>query len=739
MANNRKNQSHVTNAMRKKTLIVVVLACLCFAAVAANMFRIQILNYEKYKTRATQIQLRETELSAKRGTIYDSNMKVLAQTATVWTIFVSPAESKEAQHQTIAQGLSRILEVDEQTILNKLQRTSSYYEIVKQKVDKPLADEVIRFCKENKLSGVNIVEDYKRYYPYGEFAATILGFCGSDNQGLAGLESYYDEELTGENGRVIAAKNGWGEDMGYGNEVISETRNGYSLVTTIDETVQHYLEKHLALNAEKHGALEGAAGIVMNVKTGAILAMANYPAYDPNEPYALVDEELYNSIMAITDDAERNQAMSRARQKQWRNKAVNDLYEPGSVFKVITASAAIDAGTETLYSTFNCTGAVQIENRIMKCSQTWGHGHETFSQALINSCNPAFIDIGTTMGKDTFFDYFYSFGMAEKTGIDLPGEQNSLHYTAETHTAVTLASSAFGQSNKVTPIQMITAIAAAVNGGNLVTPHLVSKMLDDDGNVVKDMTPEIRRQVISEETSKTIRNILKENVDTSAHRAYVAGYRVGGKSGTSQKLDTPQDDDYIASFVGVAPCDDPEIAVLILFDTPTGADGYYGGILAGPVVGALMGEILPYLGVEQVFSAEERKLVTVTTPSITGYHITDAAVKLQQSGLSIKTVGNGDTVISQYPAYGQKITTGSTIIAYTEQGEATMVTVPDLRDKSPQSVNSTLSAMGLNITEQGAYSGTNGVRVQSQSPNAGDKVPMGSTITITYYDPTYVE
>jgi len=739
MANNRKNQSHVTNAMRKKTMFVAMCACLCFVIVAANMFRIQILNYEKYKTRATQIQLRETELSARRGTIYDANMKVLAQTATVWTIFVSPAESKTDQHRTIARGLSEILEVDEETILTKLGRTSSYYEIIKQKVDKPVADEVIRFCKDNKLSGVNIVEDYKRYYPYGDFAATILGFCGSDNQGLAGLESYYDEELTGENGRVIAAKNGWGEDMGYGNEVISETRDGYSLVTTIDETVQHYLEKHLALNAEKHGALEGAAGIVMNVKTGAILGMANYPSYDPNEPYALVDEELYNSIMAITDDTQRSRAMSRARQKQWRNKAVNDLYEPGSVFKIITASAAIDTGKETLNSTFNCTGSVQVENRIMKCAQTWGHGHETFTQALINSCNPAFISIGTNLGKDLFYDYFYSFGLAEKTGIDLPGEQNSLHYTADNHTAVTLASSAFGQSNKITPIQMITAVAAAVNGGNLVTPHLVSQLLDTEGNVVQDLTPEVRRQVVSEETSKTIRNILKQNVDTNARRAYVAGYRVGGKSGTSEKLDTPLDNDYIASFVGVAPCDDPEIAVLILFDTPTGEDGYYGGILAAPVVGALMGEILPYMGIEQVFSAEEAKLVSVTVPSVTGYHITDAAVKLQQAGLAIKTVGNGDTVISQFPAYGQKVTAGSTIIAYTEQGEATMVTVPDLRDKSPRSVNSTLNAMGLNITEQGAYSGNSGVRVQSQSPNAGDKVPMGTTITVTYYDPTYVE
>ena len=349
MANNRKNQTHVTNQMRRRSIVLTVCATLCFCVVIAKMFNIQIVNYEKYKGRATEIQLRETEVSAKRGTIYDSNMKILAQTATVWTISVSPKDSKPEQHRTIADGLAEILEVDEQSVLEKLGK-NNYYQLIKQKVDKPVADKVIEFCQENDLSGVNVIEDYKRYYPYGEFASTILGFCGSDNQGLAGLESFYDEELTGEKGRVIAAKNGWGMDMGIKSEVLSETKDGYSLKTTIDETVQHYLEKHLALNAEKHGALEGAAGIVMNVKTGAILGMANYPAYNPNEPYALTNDSLYNQIMAIVNDEERNAAMSTARQKQWRNKAVNDLYEPGSVFKIVTASAALDAGTESLSS-----------------------------------------------------------------------------------------------------------------------------------------------------------------------------------------------------------------------------------------------------------------------------------------------------------------------------------------------------------------------------------------------------
>ena len=740
MDNNKRNQTAVTNSIRQRTIVLAGVAMLCFAVVVANMFRIQILNYEKYKTLATQIQLRETELSAKRGVIYDANMKVLAQSATVWTIFVSPAESDEEQHELIARGLSEILEVDKETILKKLQKTASYYEVVKQKVDKPVADKVSEFCNENDIAGVNIAEDYKRYYPYGNFAATILGFCGSDNQGLAGLESYYDEELTGEKGRIISAKNGLGLDMGVDYEIMNESKDGYSLQTTIDETIQHYLEKRLKLAAEEHKVEEGSVGIVMNVKTGAILAMAVYPAFDPNDPYTLVDSRLYESLMSIENDEERTRAISRARQKQWRNKAVNDLYEPGSVFKIVTASAALDSGSSSLASTFNCTGSVKVEDTVMRCSQTYGHGFETFSQALINSCNPAFIDIGLTMGKETFYDYFYSFGLAEKTGIDLPGEQKSIYYTDKTHTNVSLASCAFGQSNKITPIQMITAVATAVNGGNLVTPHLVSNLLDSEGNVVEELTPPVRRQVISEDVSRTICSILQENVKNgNGKNAYVAGYRIGGKSGTSQKLDTEREDDYIASFVGVAPCDDPEIAILILFDTPMGESGYYGGQLAGPVVGGLMGEVLPYLGIEPVYSADEQSRANVIVSSITGYNITDAAVKLQRAGLKVKTVGSGDTVISQYPAYGTSVAAGSTIIAYTEVGASSMVTVPDLVGKNPSATYSALTALGLNIKEEGAYSGNSGVTVSAQSPAAGDKVPMGTVVTVTYMDKSSLE
>ena len=561
-----KVQTRVTNSMRLRALWLIGIFFVCVSFIVINMVNIQIINYEDYKAKASSIQLRDTKISPKRGTIYDANMKVLAQSATVWTVFVSPAESDEEQHQRIAEKLEEILGADPQKTLAKLEKTSSYYEVIEYKIDKPEADAIRLWCDEEDILGVNLVEDYKRYYPYGSFAATILGFCGTDNQGLAGLESYYDEELTGVQGRVISAKNGWGLDMGYEYEELNAAQDGYSLVTTIDETVQHFLEKHLSQKVKEYNVQCRAVGIVMNVKTGAILAMSNKPDFDPNDPFTIYDADVAAAIEAITDTEKYNNEVSQARQSQWRNKAVSDLYEPGSVFKIITASAALDSGAATEYSSFYCKGHVSVGGWTIGCNNRAGHGPLTFTQALIESCNPSFIDMGQRMGIETFVDYFESFGLSEKTGIDLPGEQKSIVYNAQTMTETNLASNSFGQTFKVTPVQMITAVATAVNGGNLVTPHLVSKLVDSEGNTVQDLTPEVKRQVISEEVSAKICGMLLENGTTgNAQHSKVPGYRVGGKSGTSQKLDTAMDDDYIASYVGVAPCDDPEIAILIFF------------------------------------------------------------------------------------------------------------------------------------------------------------------------------
>lgn len=732
--NRKKAQTRVTNEMRKRVLFVAV----CFFAfcclIVGNMFNIQVLNYEEYKAKASSIQLRDTEISPKRGTIYDRNMKVLAQSATVWTVFVSPAESEPEQHERIAEKLSELLDVSYDGIIEKLGKTKSYYQVIKYKIDKPEADAIREFCQEEDIAGVNLVEDFKRYYPYGDFAATILGFCGTDNQGLAGLEAYYDEELTGVQGRVISAKNGWGLDMGYEYEELNAAQNGYSLVTTIDETIQHFLEKRLTSKVEDYNVQCRAVGIVMNVKTGAILAMSTKPDFDPNDPFTIYDEEVAAAIELITDETEKSEAISQARQSQWRNKAVSDLYEPGSVFKIITASGALDSGAATLNSGFYCKGSVEVGGWNIGCNLRSGHGPLTFTKALIESCNPSFIDMGQRMGIETFVEYFESFGMSEKTGVDLPGEQKSITYNAETMTETSLASNSFGQTFKVTPIQMITAVATAVNGGQLVQPHIVSQLVDDEGNVVEDLTPEPKRQVISEEVSEMICDILYKNGNTedgNARHSYVAGYRVGGKSGTSQKLDTEMDDDYIASCVGVAPCDDPEIAVLIFFDEPR-TTSCYGGTLAGPVVGELMGEILPYLGIEPVYTEAEKANVSVTVPSVTGQDLTTARVSLQRSGFTVKVMGNGNSVVSQFPQNPSKIQKGGIIVLYTEADtESMMVTVPNVLNYSPSQAESTLNGLGLNVQFTGVSKNNADAVVSEQSIPDGDKIPMGTTVEIT--------
>ena len=470
----------------------------------------------------------------------------------------------------------------------------------------------------------------------------------------------------------------------------------------------------------------------MNVKTGAILAMSTEPDFDPNDPFTIYDEDIAAAIEQITDETEKNNAISQARQSQWRNKAVSDLYEPGSVFKIITASSSLDSGAATLGSSFYCKGYVSVGGWNIKCNQTSGHGPLTFSQALIESCNPSFIDLGQRMGIETFVDYFESFGLAERTGIDLPGEQKSIVYNAENMTETSLASNSFGQTFKVTPIQMITAVATAVNGGQLVQPHVVSKLVDDSGNVVEDLTPDTKRQVISEEVSAKICKILQENgTSGNAQHSYVAGYRVGGKSGTSQKLDTEMDDDYIASYVGVAPCDDPEIAVLIFFDEPR-TTSYYGGTLAGPVVGELMGEILPYLGIEPVYSDAEKANVSVFVPSVKGNELTAARVALQRAGFAVKVVGNGNSVVAQFPDNTTKIKKGGIVVLYTDsETESMMVAMPNIINQTPSQAENALNGLGLNVNFTGVSQNNAAAVVSAQSIAAGDKIPMGTTVEVT--------
>ena len=743
MAEKKQPQPGVHNAIRRRILIFVSLIVLVgFGSVICSLFNLQIIDYEEYKVRAANQQLKDVVIPANRGIIYDANMKVLAQSATVWTVAVDPSSIEEEDREPIAEGLSEILEVDKQSILDKLAKTDTAYQSIKLKVEKPVADAVRQFALEGNdgdgYGGISLTQDSKRYYPYGNFLATVIGFTGTDNTGLYGLEAYYDDVLGGTPGRQVSARTAAGGDMGYDYDSFYAPQDGDSLVLTIDEVIQHYAEKELDRAVQDYNAIERGVVIVMDVDTGAILAMATKGDFDPNAPFTIYDEAKRAEVDAVVDDPnteedEHAQALLQAQYAQWRNKAVSDLYEPGSVFKLVTASAALDSGSSTLNDSFVCTGSINVSGTIMRCAHTEGHGAESFAQALSNSCNPAFIQIGTKMGAQTFYSYFNAFGLTVPTGIDLPGEAQSQFYTAEGLGPVQLASCSFGQSNKVTPIQMITAVATIANGGNLVQPHLVSKILDANGNLVESIEPEAKRQVISEDTSRKILDIMQD--EKTVGRAYVQGYRVGGKTGTSQKLDSDDPDARISSFVGVAPCDDPEIAVLVILDEPQNSvDGeVFGGYLAAPVVGQIMSQALPYLGVEKIYTAEEAAVADVAVPSVVGYEVANAQVVLtRDKGLQVNVVGNGSTVLRQFPSSGT-LPKGGTVTLYTAEGIAEeMVTVPNFTGYSVSAVEQMANALGLNLRKEGNISASD-VIATDQSLEQGASVAVGTVVTVTFH------
>lgn len=744
MSEQTNPQPNMSDKIRRRILFVAALLILVgFGSVIYSLFDLQIVHYEEYKVQAANQQLKDTVIPANRGIIYDANMKVLAQSATVWTVAVSPSEIPEEDREEIATGLAGILGIDAQPIRDKLAKTESSYQTVKLKVDKPMADAVRQFAADGNdgkgYKGISLSQDSKRYYPYGNFAASVLGFTGTDNTGLAGLEAYYDDTLSGTPGRQVSAKTATGKDMGYDYDSFYAPKDGNSIVTTIDEVIQHYAEKELDRAVKDYNALERGVVIVMNVKTGGILAMATKGDYDPNDPFTIYDETKRAAVDAVVDDPattdvdEHKQALLEAQQTQWRNKAVSDLYEPGSVFKTITASAALDSGSSTLNDSFVCTGSINVAGTIMHCAHTEGHGTENFQQAFVNSCNPAFIQIGTKMGAATFYSYFNAFGLTKKTGIDLPGEAQNQFYSESQLGPVQLASCSYGQSNTVTPIQMITAVATAVNGGNLVQPHLVSKVLDADGNLVKNMEPETKRQVISEQTSKTICAMMQE----AAGRAAVKGYRVGGKSGTSQKLGSTDPEARVSSFVGIAPCDDPQIAVLVILDEPQNKvqGEVFGGYLAAPVVGQIMSQALPYLGVEKVYTAEEAADADVSVPNVVGKAVADAQVLLtRDKGLTVDVLGSGATVVRQFPTSGT-LPRGGKVTLYTEAGLSdTMATVPDVTGFTVSATEQALTAAGLNLRKDGSFDSASSVAM-SQDVAAGTQVPAGTVITVNFHNP----
>ena len=646
---------------RRVRVFAGAVAALCFGGLLLRLWVLQVLDPGGYAARAADQQLRDTVLPAARGEILSSDGTLLAASETCWTIRAAPRELDDALVERTAQAMSEILDLDEAETLEKFSQRSSNDCLLRRRVDRQTAEAVRSWCRENGAEGIQIRQDTRRVYPEGDFMGCLLGFTDVDNAGLWGLELEYDETLTGRNGRVLTAKNAWGYDMPQHYSTLVEAVPGNQLTLTIDANIQHMLESAVAAAVTEHQVAGRAVGIVMDVQTGAILAMTTQPDYDPNQPRLLVDEALRAQVDSLTGE-QRTEALQAAQQAQWRNKAISDLYEPGSVFKLITCAAALDAGAVTPDSQFVCAGKISVAGTRFRCANGHIHGLETLAQGLAVSCNPCFIQVGARLGKQAFCDYFAAFGLREATGIDLPGEiRRSEYYTADAMGPVELASCSFGQSSKVSYLQMITAVAAVVNGGRLMQPYVVERITAPDGQVLHQAEPTVRRQVISDQTSQTMRSLM-EGVVTggTGKNGAVAGYRVGGKTGTSQKLDSDDPAARIASFVAVAPIDAPRIAVLVCLDEPHSWTTS-GGALAGPVCAQVLEQALPYLGVEPSYTPEEQEKLFAAVPDVTGWRTAAAAMKLQEFGLEAALVGEGERVTSQYPAAGITARRGSSI------------------------------------------------------------------------------
>ena len=745
---------------RKAMGLAAVVVFVGFGLVVINLFRWQIVRGEELSNAALDQSLQSTTLSAMRGTIYDSTGKILAQSASVWTVVLEPAyfsyyDDPDATRRKVASGLAPILELDEEEIYEKTQG-NSYFVYLKRRVETSVRDEINKFLEDNGISaGVRLIEDYKRYYPYGQVASTVLGFTGTDGQGLEGLELQYDTELRGTAGRLISAQNALGTDMPFEYEQYIEAEDGYNLVLTIDETVQSILEKYLAEGVEQFKVKNGAVAILMDVDTGGILGMATTPSYDPNDPFTIQDKNLLAQIDELPKD-ERDEAFNQAQLKQWRNKAVTDTYYPGSVFKMVTYAMGLEEGVVTEDSTFTCTGSITVPgwNDPIGCWYHAGHGTETLRQGLYNSCNPWAIHVGQLVGGKTFAKYREAFGFTESTGIDLPGEALTLYHSEQELELVAsnLAVESFGQNFSITPVHMITAAATIANGGYLVTPHVMDRIVDQEGNIVKTADTSYRRQVVSQETCDVIIDVLRQNVEEgTATGGYVAGYRVCGKTGTSEKVAQHNEDpskpmEYIASYCGFAPAEDPQYALLVFFDEPDDDTngGYNGGnAVAGPYFAKMMGEILPYLGVEAQYSDEEYAVLDTVAPNVTGMTLDEAYAALEEAGLSYSVVGDESDgsiqVTAQVPASGGAVPKEGKVVLYTNgyDEDATYVTVPDFSGYDVTNASYVASINQLQISVSGSSSAA--AEVTGQSVAAGEQVQIGTVITLSFVDNTNAE
>ena len=740
---NRKNEN-VRRANRiiqtRSFVLMILMGVVMFVLLFFRLFDLQITRHEELQGKAVNQQTRRTVVTANRGTIYDAGGNILAISSSAETIILSPLEIDNAVNDTedpvswtkesLAAGLAEILGKDASAIRKRMDNVKSQYEVIQLRADEDTAAKVRSYVDENKIAGVHLVADTKRYYPYGSLAAQVIGFVGDENTGLYGLEAYYEKELEGQSGLVISSKDQAENDMLYTYEQYFAAKNGSDLTLTLDTTIQYYLEKGIESMVDKFSAANGASGIVMDAKTGGILAMASYPNYDLNDFLTVSDQTLQERIERGESTVADMQLL------QWRNKALNDTYEPGSTFKILTLSAALEEGVVDKTTTVNCGGSVNISGYTIHCSNKNGHGLQTLVQSVGNSCNPAFINYGLRIGSEKFYEYMRSFGLMNTTGIDLGGEAVGVFAADSSFTQLDLACYAFGQNFTVTPLALIAAQAACINGGYLYTPYLVERITDSNGNVTyrHDNTPV--RQVISEQTSATVRECLEYVVASGTGKnGQVAGYRIGGKTGTADKGQTG---DVVVSFLCFAPADDPQVIMLITMDTPSRATGTYvsGGNMVAPTASTVMAEILPYLGVEPSYSAEELLGMDTTVPNVIGMSVEEAKTKLKDRALSYKIVGDGETITDQTPAGGAIIPGKSSVILYVGEEKSTdKCVVPHLIGKTPSEANTTATAAGLLIR----FSGTTGsesssVRVLSQSIDEGTEVEAGTVITVQLGD-----
>ena len=772
----RAEQSQRANRtiLRRTLVLMALFGVVVFIPLIVTLYNLMIRDHDYYEAQAIDNQTRYTSLSASRGQIFDRNMNVFASSKTVETVFIDPNEIAQEMAKPensnlldhIARGLSEILDVSTDFVYKQASDKAFRYKVIRRKIPEELADEVRNFVSENEIKGVYLETDAQRYYPYSSLAAQVMGFVSTDNVGSEGLEAYYDSYLQGAAGKVVTTKGNYGSEMLYTYEKYYDASDGDSLVTTIDQTVQHYLEKNLETAIEKYDILNGAFGIVMDVNSGQILAMANLGSYDPNNYQEIYDQELaeqleeqYQDALLLDKDSEAykeamsayNQAVATERLRQWRNRCVSDGYEPGSTFKLVTLAAALDCGAVTENSTFYCGGHETFNDREQEvsCWKAAGHGMQTTIEALGHSCNIAFGHIGVNMTRKTFVEYFKAFGFLEKTGVDLPGEASGLFWDENDFSVANLISASFGQTFRVTPMEQVRAIAAIVNGGYLLKPYVVSQVLDSDGSVVKTNERTVLRQVISEETSKTMRKMMEYVVtDGTAGSAKTPGYRVGGKTGTSEKIDVFDEngnpvEDKIVSFIGVAPIDDPKYVVLVALDTPNYVAGtsytphnqyISGGLMAAPTVRDVFLDILPYLGVEPDYSSDDIRGVNITLPDVIGMTQDEAAKLLSDKSITYRTVGQGDTVTDQLPSPGAEVPGNSEIILYFGNAVKTteQVEVPNFVGYGIADVDYLATNAGLYIQAKGTDHRDEYVTVAYQDIEPGTMVDRGSTITVEF-------